>query len=95
MDIPFCEKHCRGLSLYLAAYKEDFESAQTHWILTAEFQIQHQVGHLFHCKRIIVRSINKTCVSLRKRHVSSELFSSACDFVGLRFFSALTKASFS
>jgi len=84
MDIPFCEKHCRGLSLYLAAYKEDFESDQTHWILTVEFQTQHQAGHLFRCKRIIIRSINKTCVSLRGRHIASELFPLGCfDFVGV------------
>lgn len=53
MDIPFCEKHCRDLSLNLAAYKEDSESGQTRWILTGEFQTQHQAGHLFHCKRLI------------------------------------------
>lgn len=59
MVIPFCEKHCRGLSLNLAAYKEGFEYDQRHWILTAEFQTQHQAGYLFHCKRIIRRSIIK------------------------------------
>lgn len=60
MDIPFCEKHCRGLSLNLAVYREDSESGQTRWILTGEFQTQHQVGHLFHCKRLITSSMNKT-----------------------------------
>lgn len=65
MGLPSCGKHCRGLSLNLGAYKEDFESDQTHWILTAEFQTQHQAGHLFHCKRR--RSVIKPCVSLRGR----------------------------
>lgn len=86
MGIPFCEKHCRGLSLCLAACKEDFESDQTHWILTAEFQTQHQAEHLFHCKRKIIRSINRTCVSLRGRYTASELFPFVCfGFVGLFF----------
>lgn len=74
MGIPSCGKHCRGLSLYLAAYKEDSESGQTRWILTAEFQTQHQAGHLFHCKTTIIRAMNKTFVSLRGRYMASQLF---------------------
>lgn len=71
MGVPSCGKHCRGLSLNLAAYKEDFESDQTRWILTAEFQTQHPAGHLFHCKRR--KSIIKTCVSLREGGSSKSL----------------------